>query len=76
MDDMAGLSELEQRLGAAIARMRVAHQATRTALGTAQARIAALEAAAADAPGEDDVTAAALDEAGAEIARLRAALEA
>lgn len=76
MDDMAGLSELEQRLGAAIARMRVAHQATRTALGTAQARIAALEAAAADAPGEDDVTAAALDEAAAEIARLRAALDA
>jgi chromosome segregation ATPase len=76
MDDMADLSELEQRLTAAIDRMRAAHQSTRTALGTARARIAELEAAVRDAPGEDPVTAAALDEAGAEIARLRAALEA
>lgn len=76
MDDMADLSELERRLAAAIARMRAAHQATRTVLGAAQARIAELEAAVADAPGADTATAAALDEAGAEIARLRAALEA
>lgn len=76
MDDMADLSELERRLASAIARMRAAHQATRTALGAARARIAELEAASADAPDTDTVTAAALDEAGAEIARLRAALEA
>jgi chromosome segregation ATPase len=75
MDDMADLSELEQRLAAAIARMRVAYQATRSALVAAQARISDLEAAVADGPAEDTVTAAALDEAGAEIARLREALE-
>jgi chromosome segregation ATPase len=76
MDDMTDLSELEQRLTAAIGRMRAAHQATRSALAAARARIAELEAAAETASGEDSVTAAALDEAGAEIARLRAALDA
>ncbi len=76
MDDMADLSELEQRLAAASARMRTAHQATRSALGTARARLAELEAAAAEGPRTDPATAAALDEAGAEIARLRAALAA
>lgn len=76
MDDMADLSELEQRIARAIARMRAAHQTTRAALGAAQERIAELETAAAHGPVENTATAAALDEAGAEIARLRAALDA
>lgn len=75
MDDMAGLSDLEQRLAAAIGRMRGAHQATRAALAAAQARISELETTAAP-DAEHAETVAALDAAAAEIARLRAALDA
>ncbi len=75
MDDMADLSELEQRLAVAIGRMREAHQATRAALAAAQARIAALEQTPPVAD-EHAETMAALDAAAAEIARLRAALDA
>lgn len=75
MDDMADLSDLEQRLAAAIGRMRSAHQVTRAALATAQARIAELEQTAPLAA-EHAETMAALDAAAAEISRLRAALDA
>lgn len=75
MDDMTDLSELEQRLAAAIGRMRGAHGAARTALVAAQARIAELDAAVPQAA-EHAEAAAALDAAAAEIARLRAALDA
>ena len=75
MDDMADLSELEQRLAAALGRMRSAHQAMRGALAAAQARIAALDVPAPTDAAQGE-TLAALDAAAAEIARLRAALDA
>ena len=75
MDDMADLSDLEQRLAAAIGRMRAAHHATRAALVTAQAHIAE-RASGAPSATEYTETVAALDAAAAEIARLRSALEA
>lgn len=75
MDDMADLSELERRLAAAIGRMRSAHHATRAALAAAEARVVELESASLHVTGHAE-TAAALDAAAAEIARLRAALDA
>jgi DNA repair exonuclease SbcCD ATPase subunit len=71
---MAEISDLEQRLAEALARMRRAHAATRQAFNAAQHRIAELEAA--PPPAALEVSQDALAQAEAEIARLSAALEA
>lgn len=70
---MADISELEQRLTGALARMRTADLRTRQLLAAALLRISELEAAPAPS---SDANPDAIAQANAEIARLTAALDA